>query len=388
MKKVMILTLVLILSGLLAATGAQADPENMVGQILSDFSVNTINGTFTLSESLKTHDLVLINFWAPWCGPCCMEFPFLEKAWEQRSDRVDVIALSVEETDTLNSVRGFADENGLKFPIGCDENKLFDQMGGTAIPMTLIVDKERRVVVVEIGSKGSAGEFVSLFDSFLSASPFANTTVGSGSVDHDTDHQISRLQGIDGLDILGSAKNFIRLLDDRICHAEQKPQRLDQVGYYPSALLNVWNHTDGVVFEEVHNGREVIVRTNVGDLLFGKGWLSCVCTVNGESIEIVADQTDSTTFRYTLPENAVINFYWWVNLLEQKAGDEMSGMVYFTIQRNRVTEAVIMIFGQEASAYFKTVYGRFNEVNYTKAGKEYTLKYDIQNGRIIESSGF
>ena len=88
MRKTVILLLVLSLAMMLNMTCAYADPEDMNGQVFADFSVKTIDGkTFTLSKSLETHDLVLINFWATWCGPCCMEFPCLEEAWEQYADR-------------------------------------------------------------------------------------------------------------------------------------------------------------------------------------------------------------------------------------------------------------------------------------------------------------
>ena len=172
MKRIVTIILTLALVFTLYAPCAQADPEDQMGKTLSDFSVKTVDGTtFKLSESLKTHDLVLINFWATWCGPCCMEFPCLEKAWEQYRDRVDVIALSVERSDNLKKLRTFADENGLKFSIGRDEKKLFDRMRGTAIPTTLIVDRNRCVVAVEIGAKTTAEAFTKLFDSLLGAAP-------------------------------------------------------------------------------------------------------------------------------------------------------------------------------------------------------------------------
>ena len=166
MKRVLILSIVLAV--MLSMASSLAAPEDLNGQIFPDFSVKTITGsTFTLSESLKTHDLVLINFWATWCGPCCMEFPFLESAWEQYSDRVDVIALSIEETDTFDILRSFAGNYGLNFSIGRDESGMFNNMEGNAIPTTLIVDKNRQVVAVEIGSKSSAEEFTTLFDRLL-----------------------------------------------------------------------------------------------------------------------------------------------------------------------------------------------------------------------------
>ena len=172
MKKLTTIILAMILVFTLAISVAHADPEAMYGKTFPDFSVKTIDGeTFTLSESLKTHDLVVINFWATWCGPCCMEFPYLQEAWEKYADRVDVIAMSIERSDTEKVLKSFAKKNGLTFPIGRDENKLLDKMRGNAIPTTLIVDRDGKVVSVEVGAKMSVEEFTDLFDSLLNEVP-------------------------------------------------------------------------------------------------------------------------------------------------------------------------------------------------------------------------
>lgn len=204
MKKILVLCLVTVL--MLSMTNALADPKDLNGQILPDFSVTTINGsTFSLSESLKSHDLVLINFWATWCGPCCMEFPFLETAWEQYSDRVDVIALSVEQNDTANVLKSFANDYNLKFSIGRDESGLFNNMNGSAIPTTLIVDKDRRVVSVEVGAKGSVAEFATLFDGLLKSSRIDTSAGTESSVDmannnlDKAEHSLTYIDGTKGV---------------------------------------------------------------------------------------------------------------------------------------------------------------------------------------------
>ena len=176
MKRLTAVFLALVLAALCTA-GALADAKGMKGKTWPDFSVKTVDGgTFILSESLKTHDLVVINFWATWCGPCQYEFPFLEEAWERYADRVDVIALSVEEQDTTQRIKSFARENGLKFPMGRDETNMYDRTGATGIPTTVIVDRDLKVVAVEVGCKQSVREFTNLFDSLLPEEPTEKPT--------------------------------------------------------------------------------------------------------------------------------------------------------------------------------------------------------------------
>ena len=177
MKKIIVLSLALVLALTLAVPCAQATPEDYLGAIVSDFTVKTLDGgSFTLSDSLKTHDLVLINFWATWCGPCCYEFPFLEEAWEKYSDRVDVIAFNVwDEQTNDNLLKQFVKEYGLRFTVARDQYGMLDSLDPQGIPTTLVVNQEMRIVAVEVGCKQSVEEFAALFDSLLPAAEDKNS---------------------------------------------------------------------------------------------------------------------------------------------------------------------------------------------------------------------
>ena len=164
-----------LLLALILATGAvsslaEGDAEALLGQPLADFSVTTITGdVFTLSEALQEKGCVLINLWASWCGPCEMEFPYLEEAWEQYQDRVAVIALSVEPEDSDEVLTEYAEGHGLTFPIANEgELTLGDDFAYEGIPTTLIVDRFGCVAFREVGSQSSAGAFTRVFDYFLS----------------------------------------------------------------------------------------------------------------------------------------------------------------------------------------------------------------------------
>ena len=169
----------LLLAAALLAGCALA--EGPLGQAAPDFTVATIDGgSFTLSEALKEYDAVLINLWATWCPPCQQEFPYLQAAYEQYKDRVAVIALSIESTDTPGVLRKFAAEYGLTFPIGRDEGETlcaFSQE--TSIPTSLVVDRFGNVGYVESRPMPSVRSFTGLFDYFISDSYTATAPITS-----------------------------------------------------------------------------------------------------------------------------------------------------------------------------------------------------------------
>ena len=166
MKKALsiLLALFLALSALSALAEQDAEPA---AAYMDDFSVPTCDGgSFTLSEALKDHELVLLNFWATWCPPCAYEFPFLQEAWEKNSDRVAVIALSVEPKDTLDEVKAYAKKMGLTFPMGNVGDTGLDAFANQGTPTTVIVDKSGKILASELGVRYSAEDFEDLFEGY------------------------------------------------------------------------------------------------------------------------------------------------------------------------------------------------------------------------------
>ena len=138
---------------------------NLDGFLMQDFTVQTLDGSFHLSEVLQEKKMVLINFFASWCGPCKMEFPYMEEAYKQYADSVAVLALSVEPNDTTDVLRSYAEENGLSFSVGSDAGAgISAQFDTSAIPVTVVVDRFGQIVLEEAGARSSADDFIHLFD--------------------------------------------------------------------------------------------------------------------------------------------------------------------------------------------------------------------------------
>jgi len=167
MKRIQMLLLLLVLAVSLHGT-AYAAGIYQLGDRIEDFTVTTYDGqSVTLYDVLKEKDMVLLNIWATWCGPCRSEFPSMEEAYKQYQDQIEIIALSSEPTDTHDVLAAFVAEMGLTFKVGQDTPNLSAKFGVTGIPTSVIVDRNGVICYIESGAVTSTDIFTRLFDVFV-----------------------------------------------------------------------------------------------------------------------------------------------------------------------------------------------------------------------------
>lgn len=147
---------------------ADASAPLALGSKISDFTITTYDGqTITLSELLREKDAVVINIWASWCGPCRSEFPFMETAYKQYADNVEILALSCEPTDDNAKLADFAAQLKLTFPMAQDTVSMAQKLRASSIPTTVVVDRFGVICYWESGALPDADSFVRLFDAFV-----------------------------------------------------------------------------------------------------------------------------------------------------------------------------------------------------------------------------
>lgn len=138
-----------------------------VGQVINTFSfVDTDGERHTLTELAKGKKLVVLNFWATWCGPCKSEFPALKEAYEHYKDVVEVIALST--TDNISLVRTFRDENNLNFYMGEDSSSIYSHFTSNGIPLTVFIDRYGVIANIHNGSITTTSQWAGLFSNYTS----------------------------------------------------------------------------------------------------------------------------------------------------------------------------------------------------------------------------
>lgn len=126
--------------------------SGLEGQPAPDFALRSSTGE-NLRLSEYRGDVVMINFWATWCGPCRQEMPLLDELY-QRYERVGFNLLGVNIDDDSRRAMQMIDELGVAFPVLFDSEKQVSELYDVeAMPVTVIVDREGNVRHVHHGYK-------------------------------------------------------------------------------------------------------------------------------------------------------------------------------------------------------------------------------------------
>ncbi len=126
--------------------------SDMEGQPAPDFALKSASGE-NLRLSEYRGDVVMINFWATWCGPCRQEMPLLDELYT-RYQRVGFNLLGVNIDDDSAGAMRMVEELGVNFPVLFDSRKEVSKLYEVeAMPTTVLLDREGRVRHVHHGYK-------------------------------------------------------------------------------------------------------------------------------------------------------------------------------------------------------------------------------------------
>jgi thiol-disulfide isomerase/thioredoxin len=129
----------------------------LVGKAAPPIEIPLLNGkTFRLAES-KNH-VVVLDFWASWCGPCLQVMPQVDSvAREFAADGVQLIAINLEEPP--EQIKLALARLKLETTVALDKDgRVAERYGATSIPQTVIIDREGKVARLFVGGGGRFGE--------------------------------------------------------------------------------------------------------------------------------------------------------------------------------------------------------------------------------------
>jgi len=154
-----VLAVVVALVALLAYGLASNEPDRGVEQALvaggrepaPEFELPRLSGGGTASLADYRGKVVVLNFWASWCGPCKVESPLLQR-WHERLVKRGGLVLGVDVQDISDDARAFVNEYGLTYPMLRDgPGDLRDDFGILGLPETFVVDRQGRIAAAQRG---------------------------------------------------------------------------------------------------------------------------------------------------------------------------------------------------------------------------------------------
>ncbi len=140
----------ILLISLLLPLASAAGVTGLSGQPAPDFALKSITGE-NLRLSEFRGEVVMINFWATWCGPCRQEMPLLDELY-RRYQKVGFQLLGINIDDDRRSAVKMVRVLGVGFPVLLDERKDVSRLYDIdAMPATLLIDRTGIVRYVHHG---------------------------------------------------------------------------------------------------------------------------------------------------------------------------------------------------------------------------------------------
>lgn len=87
--------------------------------------------------------IVILDFWASWCGPCALQAPILDRVARRNSD--DVVVLGINVDDSPDVALQYAKKKGLSYPILIDDGQAQGAYGASTLPTVVLIDEEGNI---------------------------------------------------------------------------------------------------------------------------------------------------------------------------------------------------------------------------------------------------
>ena len=152
-------------------TAADNKDETPSGPVKVGDTYRDFTGALTDSSSFKLSDhegkVILLNFWATWCGPCVGEMPAFPKLVEKYGD--DLVLVAVNCGENKKTVKDFLDSNDYSFNAVLDPDYAISDLYPTdGIPYTLIIGRDGKIAEIELGASGADAMF-DLYSEYIDA---------------------------------------------------------------------------------------------------------------------------------------------------------------------------------------------------------------------------
>ena len=132
--------------------GVAAALERGEMPVAPSFTLKSLSGPGPIRLDTYGGRVIVVNFWASWCGPCHAETPVLNRAWQQWKAHL-VTFVGVDTRDVKGDGRSFVHSAHISYPVGFDGSGGAARMYGVgALPATFVISLRGRVVARFLGA--------------------------------------------------------------------------------------------------------------------------------------------------------------------------------------------------------------------------------------------
>ena len=170
---------------------ANSDKQYVLGEIMNDFTLKdyrvddegyTGTKNYKLSEILTRKKAVVLNFWYPTCTYCTQEFPYLQTAYAEADDVVEVIGVcfsNYTNANVANYVASHANDFKLTFPLCVDTVGIQKRFNISSAPTTIVIDRYGMIAFRESGGQPTVAFWQNLFKKYT-AKDYVQDLEGTG----------------------------------------------------------------------------------------------------------------------------------------------------------------------------------------------------------------
>ncbi len=127
------------------------DWKTHFGQQAPDIAIVMLDGSHKRLSDLRGK-VVLLNFFATWCGPCMYELPHLQELWNDLKDQPDFSMFVIDRDETKDIVEPFLSKKGFTFPVAIDSGSVgFHEFAKEDIPRTYVIGRDGEILFQTVG---------------------------------------------------------------------------------------------------------------------------------------------------------------------------------------------------------------------------------------------